>query len=524
MMETAHGPMDLERKWGFLDLQPSGPPSLPKIRTTSPIDRRQEETDMKTLPGHHTKIVCTIGPASDSLPTLRDMIKNGMNVARLNLAHGTPEEHRARILRIREASRSTGRRVLILADLPGPKIRIGTLSAPITLRRGERLLLSPQGQQKETGEMVAIPLDLPPLLRPLRRGDRIILSDGTLSLRVEEAKEEALLCRVVTGGVLVSRKGVNLPGLMTREGAFTSSDRSLLSFVLDAGAEAVSVSFVTSADDVEAVRQESRRQGHDPFIVAKIERRQALKNIDAILDRADGIMVARGDLGVEVPLERIALYQKELIRKAVAAGKPVITATQMLESMVHNPKPTRAEVTDVSNAIIDGTDAIMLSEESAIGDHPVAAVAMLSRIARVTESHPTAGHTALDDPSRTSFPVEEVVAYGVRTAVKTLDPLLVVTPTESGRTASRIARFRLSPWILALCPQEQVCQRLCLTRGVWPVKVEGEGDSWEKTARSLLKKEGVEKGLIVLTRGPGPKTPGESNQLEIIRLDASGSG
>ena len=480
---------------------------------------------MKNLPGHHTKIVCTIGPASDSLPTLKEMIKKGMNVARLNLAHGTPEEHRARIERIRAASRTTGRRVLILADLPGPKIRLGTLSAPITLRRGEHLLLSPQGGQKEQGErMVSIPLDLPPLLRPLRQGDRIILSDGTLSLRVEEAKEEALLCRVVTGGVLVSRKGVNLPGLMTLEGAFTSSDRSLLSFALAAGVEAVSVSFVTSAGDVEAVRQESLRLGYDPFIVAKIERRQALKNIDSILDRADGIMVARGDLGVEVPLERIALYQKELIRKAVAAGKPVITATQMLESMVHNPKPTRAEVTDVSNAIIDGTDAIMLSEESAIGDHPVAAVAMLSRIARVTESQPTAARSLLDDPPRTSFPVEEVVAYGVRTAVRTLNPLLVVTPTESGRTASRIARFRLPPWILALSPQEQVCQRLCLTRGVWPVKVDGEGASWEKTARNLLKKEGVEKGLIVLTRGPGPKTPGESNQFEIIRLETPGSG
>ena len=476
---------------------------------------------MKHLPTHHTKIVCTIGPASDSPLVLREMIRKGMSVARLNLAHGSPDEHRARIERIREASRNTGHRVLILADLPGPKIRLGNLSAPLTLRRGERLILSPNGPSEVEGHPAVVPLDLPPLLRPLRPGDRMTLSDGSVSLKVVEPRGNTLLCRVIEGGVLTSRKGVNLPGLMTLEGAFTSLDRNLLEFALGAGVEAVSVSFVNSADDVEAVRRESRRLGYDPFLVAKIERRQALKNIDAILESADGIMVARGDLGVEVPLERIALYQKELIHKAVAAGKPVITATQMLESMVHNAKPTRAEVTDVSNAIIDGTDAIMLSEESAMGDHPVAAVAMLSRIASVTETSPAIRHMHQEEIPRTPIPVEEVVAYGVRTAVRTLSPLLVVTPTETGRTASRIARFRLSPWILALCPQEDVCQKLCLTRGVWPVKVEGEGMSWEETARKILKDSGIERGVIVLTRGPGPKTPGESNHLEIIRLEAS---
>ena len=478
---------------------------------------------MKNLPGHHTKIVCTIGPASDPLPILKEMIRKGMNVARLNLAHGSPDEHTDRIGRIREAARATGRRILILADLPGPKIRIGSLAAPLTLRRGERLLLAPSGTPSGNEGLAVVPLDLPPLVRALRRGDRITLSDGSLSLKVEERTGDSLLCRVVTGGILLSRKGVNLPGLMASGGAFTEKDRSLLAFALKAGVEAVSVSFVSLAEDVDAVRQESRRLGHDPFLVAKIERRQALKNIDEILHSADGIMVARGDLGVEVPLERIALFQKELIHKAVAAGKPVITATQMMESMIHNPTPTRAEVTDVSNAIIDGTDALMLSEESAMGDDPVAAVAMLSRIARVTEISDTVRKSVPSDPPRASFPVEEVLAYGVRTAVQALSPLFVVTPTESGETASRIARFRLSPWILALCPKEDVCQRLCLTRGVWPVKVEGEGVSWEQTARAILRERDAERGLIILTRGPGPGTPGESNHLEIIRIGNPGN-
>ena len=470
-----------------------------------------------------TKIVATLGPASANIDTVVAMAKAGMNIARLNLAHGSPASIVRLIGLVRRAERHTGKMISILADLPGPKMRIGQVSGTMVLKPNQRVRLAPSHSVRQ-GEEEVIPVDFPGLAAAVHPGSLIYLADGFIALRVLSVEGESLVATVTAGGELTSHKGINLPGATLGISSLTEKDAELIFFALSRGADAISISFVQRADDLHRARAIAAEQGFAPFLFAKIEHPAALRDIENVLQAADGIMVARGDLGIELPLEEIPLVQKDLIFRANMGGKPVITATQMLESMVHNPKPTRAEVTDVSNAIIDGTDAIMLSEESAIGDHPVAAVAMLSRIARVTESHPTAGHTALDDPSRTSFPVEEVVAYGVRTAVKTLDPLLVVTPTESGRTASRIARFRLSPWILALCPQEQVCQRLCLTRGVWPVKVEGEGDSWEKTARSLLKKEGVEKGLIVLTRGPGPKTPGESNQLEIIRLDASGSG
>ncbi len=473
---------------------------------------------MKNLPGHHTKIVCTIGPASDPPRILEAMIRRGMTVARLNLSHGTPSEHRERMGRIRAASEKTGRRVAILADLPGPKIRIGTLSAPMTLRRGEVLLLSRDGPTAN-GERV-IPLELPPLLRPLSPGDRVFLSDGSIALRVASSAPGGLRCRVMTGGVLLSRKGVNIPGLLPGGGAFTPQDRSLLAFALECGVDGVGVSFVETAEDLDAVQREARRLGHDPFLVAKIERKRAVGNIDTLLDRADAIMIARGDLGVEVPIERIALLQKHLVRKAVAAGKPVITATQMLESMVHSPRPTRAEATDVANAVIDGSDAVMLSEETAMGDDPVAAVAMLSRIARATErSVHGMGSGALRPPGASSTG-EEVLAWGVRAMAEQISPRFIVAPTESGATASRIARFRLLPWILALSPSERVCRKLTLSRGIHPVRVERGNGDWGGIARRLLAEAGVISGVILLTRGPGPEAPGESNRLEILRLEA----
>lgn len=337
---------------------------------------------MMKLPVQRSKIVCTIGPASDAPKTLEQMIRAGMNVARLNLAHGTPDEHRTRIVRIRAAAERVGQRVAILADLPGPKIRIGVLPAPVTLKRGSQVLLAPDAP----GTPEQIPLELPRLSRPLVKGDTIFLNDGFIELRVEQHDPAGIHCRVVVGGVLLSHKGVNLPGVTLEGGALTPADRELLAFALEAGVDGLSVSFVETPEDLHTARREARALGYEPFLVAKIERARAWKHMDAIIAAADGIMVARGDLGVEVPIGQIALIQKRLIRKARAAGKPVITATQMLESMVHNRRPTRAEVTDVANAILDGTDCVMLSEESAMGDYPVDAVKMLAEIARITEN------------------------------------------------------------------------------------------------------------------------------------------
>ncbi|MBN2680555.1 pyruvate kinase [Acidithiobacillus montserratensis] len=472
---------------------------------------------MKSLPRHRSKIICTIGPASDQDKTLEAMIRAGMNVARLNLAHGSADEHRARIARIRQAAENTGQRVAILADLPGPKIRIGKLPAPVTLKHGDHVLLAPGAP----GTAQAIPLELPPLANPLAKGDTMYLNDGFLQLRVEQHNKQGLFCQVVVGGVLLSHKGVNLPGVQLDGGALTPADRQLLAFALEAGVDGLSVSFVETAEDLHAARREARALGYAPFLVAKIERAKAWKEIDAIIAATDAIMVARGDLGVEVPIQEIAIIQKRLIRKARAAGKPVITATQLLESMVHNRRPTRAEVTDVANAILDGTDCLMLSEESAMGDYPVEAVKMLAKIAQVTEQHRAELSPLHAAGLQDSASVESSIADSVRHSTEALHPLFVVTPTETGATAARIAGFRLQPWILAMSPHAATCQRLCLHYGVHPIEMASPEQGWEYAARRWLVENGVEKGLILLTQGPSKGHPGGTNRLEILHLDTS---
>jgi len=487
--------------------------------------------------GCRSKIVCTIGPASDKESTLRRMIQAGMRVARINLAHGTMEEHRARIARIRRAAAAESCGLAVLADLPGPKIRIGTLAKPMRLKRGDRVLLAPPGavaasddwttegttadaKGTRTAAPLHIPLELPPLARPLQRGDSVFLSDGFIVLSVEGAHAGHWLCRVQNGGVLLSHKGVNLPAVQLRGGAFTSHDRELAAFALDAGVDALSVSFVESGADIGAARSHCKQLGYDPYIVAKIERAQACRHIDEIIEAADAIMVARGDLGVETPIEGIAILQKRLIRKARASGKPVITATQMLESMVQQPRPTRAEATDVANAILDGTDAVMLSEESAVGDHPVLAVRMLARIARAVEDTRAAyGSKAEDLP--TAPEVESVIALQAAESARILKPLCIVTPTESGASARRVARHRLHPWIIALCPHEKVCRQLAFSYGVHAVHMPSPAAGWERVAREWLRQEGKARGRILLTQGPSQGHPGGTNRLEIIDLQSA---
>ncbi|AEK58179.1 MULTISPECIES: pyruvate kinase [Acidithiobacillus] len=488
--------------------------------------------------GCRSKIVCTIGPASDKEATLRKMIQAGMRVARINLAHGTPEEHGSRIQRIRRAALAESCRLAILADLPGPKIRIGVLPEPMRLKRGDRVLLAPPDANPDKhndrlrstapaatvlprGTALHIPLELPPLARPLRPGDSVFLSDGFIVLNVEKEQDGHWLCRVQNGGVLLSHKGVNLPAVQLEGGAFTDRDRDLAAFALAAGVDALSVSFVEKREDIEAARRYCRQLGHDPFIVAKIERKQACKRIDEILEAADAIMVARGDLGVETPIEGIAILQKRLIRKARAHGKPVITATQMLESMVQQPRPTRAEATDVANAILDGTDAVMLSEESAMGEHPVLAVRMLARIAQAVEDTRVLYAPGDDDDVPTAPDVESVVALQAANSARVLKPLCIVTPTESGASARRVARYRLRPWIIALCPREKVCQELAFSYGVHGVHMASPSAGWEFAARAWLRQQGKVRGRMLLTQGPSQGHPGGTNRLEIIDLEST---
>jgi len=316
-------------------------------------------------PDHKTKIVATIGPASESPDMLERLIRAGMNVARINFSHGDFSGHRERITRIRAAARATRQRVAIMADLPGPKMRIGMLDAePIVLDPGDRFTLT---TEDIVGTSERVSVSFARLPQVVKRGDRLFLNDGLVQLQVERVAGTEVECRVDVGGELRSRKGLNLPGIDLGISAFTEHDRACLEFALQHGVDAVSQSFVETAADLDAVRAAAHAFGMQPFLIAKIERSGALQHFDTILTAADGIMVARGDLGVEVPLEEIAMTQKQLLAKANLAGKPVITATQMLESMVASRLPTRAEATDVANAILDGTDCVMLSAESATG-------------------------------------------------------------------------------------------------------------------------------------------------------------
>src|SRR5512139_1979059 len=370
------------------------------------------------LPDHKTKIVATIGPASESPEMLERLIRAGLNIARLNFSHGDFTDHAERIARIRAAERATGRRVAILADLPGPKMRLGKIDPePIQLAAGALFTLT---SDDIVGDAQRVSMSFARLPQVVKPGDGLFLNDGLVQLQVERVAGNDVHCKVAVGGELRSRKGLNLPGIDLGISAFTDHDRACLKFALKNGVDAVSQSFVERAADIEAVRAAAKALGHQPFIIAKIERSGALQHFDEILKATDGIMVARGDLGVEVPIEEMAILQKQLIAKASLAAKPVITATQMLESMVSSRLPTRAEATDVANAVLDGTDCIMLSGESAMGKYPEEAVGMLATIAAYTEAHRPA--TRLQDlramlhasrPATAAEAIAEVVEHAL---------------------------------------------------------------------------------------------------------------
>ena len=472
------------------------------------------------FPASKTKIVCTIGPASDSQDILERLIRAGMNVARLNFSHGDVAEHQTVIGRIREAARTTGQRVAIMADLPGPKIRLGQFAEePVKLWTGDTFTLTTE-EIEGTGNRVSVTFaELPQAVRP---GDRLFLNDGIVQLKVLESVGREVRCEVLIGGQLSSRKGLNLPGIDLGISAFTDHDRHCLTFALENGVDAISQSFVENSNDIAAVREAAADLGHDPFLIAKIERAGALDHIDDILQAADGIMVARGDLGVEIPIAQIAMVQKKLIWKANRLGKPVITATQMLESMTTNRRPTRAEATDVANAVLDGTDAVMLSGESAMGQFPVDAAEMLATIAANIE------------PLRIVFPVREdlsasdrdiddglpdLIARSVVTTSQRITPAAVVVPTHSGATARRITRFRLPVWITAVSSYEKTCQDLLFSYGVFPVCEPEHPTDWRPWIRNWLKVQEVSGQLVVMTEGPSRKHPERNNRMEIVDLN-----
>ena len=471
------------------------------------------------LPPHKTKIVCTIGPASESQEVMEQMMQAGMNIARLNFSHGDFATHKKVIENLRAAAASLGRRIAILADLSGPKMRIGKIAGePIVLRTGDLFTLTTDDIM---GDKSRVSVSFDRLPQSVKTGDTLFLNDGYIQLQVVERKGNNVVCRVEVGGELRSRKGLNLPGIELGISAFTARDQECLKFAFEHGVDAVSQSFVESAADIEAVRKAAADLGYHPFIIAKIERSRALDRIEEILEAADGIMIARGDLGVEVPIEQIAVVQKRLMRLTNMRAKPVITATQMLESMTDNRLPTRAEATDVANAILDGTDCVMLSGESAMGKYPVDAVAMLAKIAAAIEPHRPAATVkelfqGIDLKGKLGS--AHLIVLGVEASLEYVSPAAVFVPTRSGATARRIAGFHLPVWIVAFCSLETTSQQLQFSSGVHPVHEPEHPENWNAYAKKWLRDHDLKGNLVVLTEGPSSKNPERNHRMEIIDL------
>ncbi len=471
---------------------------------------------------HKTKIVATIGPASDSPEVLRALINAGLGIARLNFSHGDPDYHAAVIARIRNAAAETGRRVTIMGDLPGPKMRIGDIAdEPVELVRDELITLTTDDC---VGSKSRVSITFPGLPAAVRPGDQLFLNDGFILLKVVEVTDTDVVCNVRAGGELRSRKGLNLPGIDLGISAFTDNDHQWLQFAAQHGVDAVSQSFVAGADDIAAVRAAAKALDYAPFVIAKIERATALENLDAILDAADGIMVARGDLGVEIPIETIAVAQRQITEKANLLGKPVITATQMLESMVTFRRPTRAEATDVANAILGGTDCVMLSAESAMGRFPVESVKMLAGIATAIE--PERDNRLLAQAlgafgAGGSQRAVDLIARSVYHTVERSAPRAITVPTRSGNTARSIARFRLPCWIVAFSPNPSTSQALQFSYGIRAEDVDGDRGDWSSFVRHWLAEQGVDNGLVLLTQGPSEEYPCGNHRLEIMELDGA---
>ncbi|MEJ5300300.1 MAG: pyruvate kinase [Thermodesulforhabdaceae bacterium] len=467
-----------------------------------------------------TKIIATVGPASESLEMIRQLAKAGVDVFRLNFSHGTRSEHAARVNHIRTLSSSENICLGILQDLGGPKIRLGQLPEDqMELTTGSKVYLVPS--QKEKPGSNVIPINYPYLLDDVREGDRILLVDGTMELVVEKILEDAVLARVVVGGVVRSHKGVNLPSSALRIPAFTEKDQEDLEFGLSLGVDFVALSFIRHEDDVKLLREMIKNVPDPPMVIGKIEKPQAVERLDAILNVVDAVMVARGDLGVEMKLEDVPIIQKRIIREARRRAKPVITATQMLLSMVNNPQPTRAETSDVANAIIDGADAVMLSEETAIGRYPVEAVRVLDKVARSTES-------VLEDFLQNSLvesvehSVENAISRSAWEIAEELGASAIVASTASGKTARLVARFRPSMPVIAVTHRESTFRQLSLSWGVIPALTKhftNTDEMFQEARRWVVEHKLARPGdRIVVTAGIPIGQMGTTNLIRVVEI------
>jgi len=476
-----------------------------------------------------TKIVATIGPASRAPETLRQLMEAGMDVARLNFSHGNLETHRENVERIRAAAEEVGRPVAIQVDLQGPKLRVGEMvQAGVALVEGEEATLVVEDSIGRSPKAIPVQNEsLPEIVEP---GDRILLADGSMELEVLSTTEDEVRCKIHVGGRLTSNKGINLPGIAADLPTITEKDREDLSHALDWDIDWLALSFVRTADGIHELKALIDELSPDePMpVIAKIEKPQALDNLDAIIEAADGVMVARGDLGIEIPPEEVPMAQKRIIGACNAAGIPVITATQMLDSMIRNPRPTRAEASDVANAILDGTDAVMLSGETSIGSYPVASVRTMMRIIEEVEATrpemPAPGFHPGEDERRLS--IADAVGRAARHAARDLEAAAIVTPTVSGYTAQVMSRYRPRAPIVAVTPDERVQRRLMLHWGVIPLFAPRADNSDEMIAHAVAAAR--EQGLVadgdtlVVTAGAARSEPGTTNLMRVYVVGQEG--
>ena len=470
-----------------------------------------------------TKIVATIGPATSSPERIRQLLAAGMDVARVNFSHGTYEDHQRTVERVRSAAKDAGRPIAILQDLQGPKMRTGPLRGgePVQLTPGQEL---PITTEPVPGDAHTISTDYRHLPRDVSPGDRILVSDGLIELRVLETTESDVRTAIVYGGTLRQRQGINLPGVHVSSPSVTDKDLADLAFGVDLGVDYVAISFVRRAEDVLRVKEALEQAGADTPVIAKLERPEALDHLEAILAAADGLMVARGDLGVEIAPERVPGLQKQIIQAANRAGKPVITATQMLESMITSPQPTRAEVSDVANAILDGSDAVMLSGETAIGQHPIHAVEMMARIAEAVEEQAIAeAQATIGYPLDEFSSVPQGIAAAVSALVRTLPMKAICVMTRTGTTARLVSRYRPDLPILGFTPVEATYRRLCLLWGVTPLRAEfaHTEEAYFQQVRTILLEQGHarQEDKVVVTGGHPFTIGGPTNMIRVLGLD-----
>jgi pyruvate kinase len=466
------------------------------------------------------KIVATLGPASNTESVFRELVRAGLDVARLNFSHGTHPEKLALIEMIRKVSQEEGKPLCILGDLQGPKIRTGKLKnrTPILLKAGQRLTITPRDIMGTTS---LVSTTFQTLAENVEQGSRILLSDGLIELRVFDVDGDDVVCDVINGGMLGEHKGINLPGIPVRVPSLTEKDEIDLEFALKNGVDAIAVSFVRTAEDIKLVRNRVSAYGSDTWIIAKLEKPQAIEHLESILEHADGVMVARGDLGVEMPPEKVPAIQKHVIRRAGEYRKPVITATQMLESMIENPRPTRAEASDVANAVYDGTDAVMLSAESAAGKYPIEAVKMMAKIVIETENQMRDG---IPEPRKhhMRLSIGETICEAMAHAADDLDLSAIAIFTETGATARQLSKYRPRPQIVGFTSIDVTLHRMGLLWGVRPLKCSRlyTTEQMVDAAEQLLQESGLARPREIVGIVAGTRT--KSGSTNFLRLHVVG--